>query len=202
MCVGSSAWGGSGKVPGQRRAPPLASTPSHCPPEAMIRTQISLPKKSLDFVWFITYGHHCTSFHRRNTCFSWRVPPCFNFSWWIPLAELKELDLTKCSNAWRHFLSNEKGIGLRKRVLATNSRVCFSIKRLSELSESLRRPLGLSRLRSSLIRSAESGLRNSCSRRIKVNVATKLLQCAQHRVSFTSNSLYNNDLDLLLNCLF
>ena len=27
MRAGSSAWGGSGKVPGERRAPPLASTP-------------------------------------------------------------------------------------------------------------------------------------------------------------------------------
>jgi len=57
MCVGSSAWGGSKKVPGERRAPPLASTPSHCPPLAMLRTHISLQKKSLDFVWLITYGH-------------------------------------------------------------------------------------------------------------------------------------------------
>ena len=32
MCVGSSAWGGLVKVPGKRRAPPLASTRSHCPP--------------------------------------------------------------------------------------------------------------------------------------------------------------------------
>ena len=30
------------------------------PPRALLPTQISLQKKSLDFVWLITYGHHCT----------------------------------------------------------------------------------------------------------------------------------------------
>jgi len=56
MCVGSSAWGGSGKNPGEWRAPPLASTPS-----LIIATiHISLQKQWLDFVWLITYGHHCT----------------------------------------------------------------------------------------------------------------------------------------------
>jgi len=59
MCVGSSAWGGSGKVLGERRAFPLAFTPSHCPPLAMLRTHATLLKKRLlDFVWLITYGHH------------------------------------------------------------------------------------------------------------------------------------------------
>ena len=61
MCVSSSAsWDGSGKVLGERRAPPLASTPSHCPPKAMLRTHISSRKKSLDCVWLISHGHHCT----------------------------------------------------------------------------------------------------------------------------------------------
>jgi len=28
----------------------------------MLRVHIILQKKSLDFVWLITYGHHCTSY--------------------------------------------------------------------------------------------------------------------------------------------
>jgi len=30
------------------------------PPHALLPTHINLQKKSLDFVWLITYGHHCT----------------------------------------------------------------------------------------------------------------------------------------------
>ena len=30
------------------------------PPHALLPTHISLQKKSLDFVWLDTYGHHCT----------------------------------------------------------------------------------------------------------------------------------------------
>ena len=30
------------------------------PPHALLPTHISLLKKSLDFVWLITYGHDCT----------------------------------------------------------------------------------------------------------------------------------------------
>ena len=30
------------------------------PPHALLPTHISLRKKSLDFVWLITYGHHRT----------------------------------------------------------------------------------------------------------------------------------------------
>jgi len=33
--------------------------PDH--PHALLPTHISLQRKSLDFVWLITYGHHCTS---------------------------------------------------------------------------------------------------------------------------------------------
>jgi len=31
-------------------------------PHALLPTHIKLQKKSLDFVWPVTYGHHCTPF--------------------------------------------------------------------------------------------------------------------------------------------
>jgi len=34
------------------------------PPHALLPTHISLQKKSLDFVWPITFGHHCTTAQR------------------------------------------------------------------------------------------------------------------------------------------
>ena len=60
MCVGSSVWGASGKVLGKGEH--LLLLPH--PPTALLRQcyeHISLQKMSLDFVWLITYGHHCTS---------------------------------------------------------------------------------------------------------------------------------------------
>jgi len=44
MCVGSSAWSGSGKVTGERRAPPLASTPSLWPPGNATNTHLFTKK--------------------------------------------------------------------------------------------------------------------------------------------------------------
>jgi len=50
MCVVSSvSWVGSREVPGERRAPPLAPRPSHCPPKAMLQTHICLQKKKTRF---------------------------------------------------------------------------------------------------------------------------------------------------------
>jgi len=37
------------------------------PPHALLPTHISLQRKSLDFVWLITYGHHCTTSSEQNT---------------------------------------------------------------------------------------------------------------------------------------
>jgi len=46
-----------GKVPVERRAPPLASTPSYSPTRQCYEHTLVNNKTSLDFVWFVTYGH-------------------------------------------------------------------------------------------------------------------------------------------------
>ena len=60
MCVRSIVWGGQwegAEARGGARFPP-GTFPD--PPHALLPTHISLRKKSLDFVWLMTYGHHCT----------------------------------------------------------------------------------------------------------------------------------------------
>jgi len=61
MCVRSIALGGQCEGVeargGARLSPVTLPDPSH----ALLPThKNSLQKKSLDFVWLITYGHHCT----------------------------------------------------------------------------------------------------------------------------------------------
>ena len=60
VSIGSSAWAGSGKVPGKGGHLLLPPHPPTALPEAVLRTLMGLSKKSLDFVWLDTDGHHCT----------------------------------------------------------------------------------------------------------------------------------------------
>jgi len=60
MCVRSIAYGGHWEGVEARGDARLFPGTSPDPPHALLPTHISLQKKALDFVWFITYGHHCT----------------------------------------------------------------------------------------------------------------------------------------------
>jgi len=60
MCARSIALGGQWEGVEARGGARLSlgTYPDH--PHALLPTHISLQKKSLDFVWLVTYGHHCT----------------------------------------------------------------------------------------------------------------------------------------------
>ena len=58
MCVRSIAYGGQWEGVEARGGARLSSGTYPDPPHAMLPTHISLPKKSLHFVWPGTYGHH------------------------------------------------------------------------------------------------------------------------------------------------
>ena len=61
MCVRSIASGGQWEAVEAREGAPLSPGTFPDPPHALLPTHISLQQKSLDFVWLITYGHHCTT---------------------------------------------------------------------------------------------------------------------------------------------
>jgi len=68
MCVHSIALGGKWEGVEERGGARLSPGTYPDPPNALLLTHISLRKKSLslDFVWLVTYGHHCAQIHSIN----------------------------------------------------------------------------------------------------------------------------------------